>query len=226
MASASLVGCKKKNKFFLPLPAASDPEQVCKCFYRQLIVLKEEKNKQDAIIFSFFFPVKDLTSRSRLPSEDFQGVQKGRWVWPRAGDNIRRRCGGTFKINGRSTRECCCARAEFRATFRTTLKGRMYLLAKNEGGRSKPLTSKYIQQLFSKTWNVPCRVDLAGQEMLMPGDHGAVRLTLLRRMVMSCGQTFTIRENGKTVSTGLVTKVLDSVDLPQKKLIKLHLEEL
>ncbi|XP_053687591.1 elongation factor Tu [Sabethes cyaneus] len=102
----------------------------------------------------------------------------------------------------------------------------MYLLAKNEGGRAKPLTSKYIQQLFSKTWNVPCRIDLVSQEMLMPGDHGAIRLTLLRKMVMSCGQTFTIRENGKTVATGLVTEILNSVDLPQKKLIKLQLDSL
>ncbi|XP_055625485.1 elongation factor Tu [Toxorhynchites rutilus septentrionalis] len=104
--------------------------------------------------------------------------------------------------------------------------GTMYLLAKNEGGRSKPLTSKYIQQLFSKTWNIPCRVDLVGQDMLMPGDHGNIRLTLLRKMVMSCGQTYTIRENGKTVSTGIITKILEYVDLPQNKLIKLQLDQL
>lgn len=36
----------------------------------------------------------------------------------------------------------------------------IYLLSKNEGGRHKPLASKYIQQLFSRTWNVPCRIDL------------------------------------------------------------------
>lgn len=36
----------------------------------------------------------------------------------------------------------------------------MYLLSKSEGGRSRPLTSKYIQQMFSKTWNIPCRVDV------------------------------------------------------------------
>ncbi|XP_062544415.1 elongation factor Tu [Armigeres subalbatus] len=102
----------------------------------------------------------------------------------------------------------------------------VYLLAKNEGGRSRPLTSKYIQQLFSKTWNVPCRVDLVEQEMLMPGDHGTIRLTLLRKMVMSCGQSFTVRENGKTVATGLVTEILNPVNLPQKKLIKLQLDQL
>lgn len=38
--------------------------------------------------------------------------------------------------------------------------GSMYLLSKGEGGRSRPLTSKYIQQIFSRTWNVPCRIDL------------------------------------------------------------------
>lgn len=38
--------------------------------------------------------------------------------------------------------------------------GSMYLLSRSEGGRTKPMTSKYIQQLFSRTWNIPCRVDL------------------------------------------------------------------
>lgn len=36
----------------------------------------------------------------------------------------------------------------------------IYLLSKGEGGRAKPMTSKYIQQMFSKTWNIPCRVDI------------------------------------------------------------------
>lgn len=39
-------------------------------------------------------------------------------------------------------------------------KARVYFLTKSEGGRSKPILSKYIQQLFSKTWNAPCRIDL------------------------------------------------------------------
>lgn len=37
----------------------------------------------------------------------------------------------------------------------------LYLLHRNEGGRSKPIASKYIQQLFSRTWNVPARIDLS-----------------------------------------------------------------
>lgn len=107
--------------------------------------------------------------------------------------------------------------------------GSMYLLSKGEGGRSKPLTSKYIQQMFSRTWNIPCRLDLIeedGQvknEMMMPGDHGSVRLTLLRKMVMDHGQPFTIRERGMTVATGIITKVYPAVNLPQDKLSKLEI---
>ncbi|CAO1413112.1 unnamed protein product [Diamesa tonsa] len=100
----------------------------------------------------------------------------------------------------------------------------MYLLTRNEGGRSKPITSKYIQQLFSRTWNVPSRIDFPSDCMLMPGDHATVRLTLAKRMVMSESQPFTIRENGFTVATGIITKRLKSVDLPMNKLIKLYVD--
>lgn len=122
--------------------------------------------------------------------------------------------------------------------------GSMYLLARNEGGRSRPLTSKYIQQIFSRTWNVPCRIDLCmyslrgaisafgpftdsfrlvllvESDMIMPGEHGQVRLTLFKKMVMTAGQQFTIRENGKTVATGIVTQTRKSVELPYNKLSK------
>ncbi|GLV40664.1 mitochondrial translation elongation factor Tu 2 [Carabus blaptoides fortunei] len=57
----------------------------------------------------------------------------------------------------------------------------VYFLARNEGGRAKPVTSRYIQQLFSRTWNVPCRVDLSEDaDMIMPGDHGKVYVTETR----------------------------------------------
>lgn len=126
--------------------------------------------------------------------------------------------------------------------------GSMYLLSRAEGGRSKPLTSKYIQQIFSRTWNVPCRIDLCrflflylsrlisrqiynmfnwwchlgDSDMLMPGEHGRVRLTLFKKMVMTGGQQFTIRENGKTVATGIVAKSLASVELPHNKLSRVE----
>ncbi|EDW35041.1 GL20115 [Drosophila persimilis] len=99
--------------------------------------------------------------------------------------------------------------------------GSMYLLSRAEGGRFKPMLSKYIQQLFSMTWNVPARIDMVPSEaMLMPGEHGQVRVTLLRKMVMTSGQAFTIRENGATVATGMITQRLPSLDLPKNKLSK------
>lgn len=102
---------------------------------------------------------------------------------------------------------------------------RMYLLSRGEGGRAKPMVSKYIQQLFSNTWNIPARIDLPNDSMLLPGDHAAeLRVTLLRKMVMSIGQPFTIRENGTTVATGMITKRLESLNLPLNKLSKVELQ--
>lgn len=98
----------------------------------------------------------------------------------------------------------------------------IYLLSHAEGGRSRPLVSPYMQQLFSDTWNVACRVDLPdGIHMLMPGDHGTVILTLQESMVMMQNQSFTIRENNSTVGTGIIIKLLDTVLIPQKKLDKI-----
>ena len=54
----------------------------------------------------------------------------------------------------------------------------------------------------------------------MPGEHGQVRLTLFRKMVMTPGQQFTIRENGATVATGIITNTLDAIELPHRKLSK------
>lgn len=51
--------------------------------------------------------------------------------------------------------------------------------------------------------------------MLMPGEHGDVHLTLQWKMVMAKGQAFTIRENNRTVATGVVTNTLESVEVPK-----------
>lgn len=50
--------------------------------------------------------------------------------------------------------------AQNTATLSNRFKASIYLLTAGEGGRSKPITSKYCQQLFSRTWSVPCRIDL------------------------------------------------------------------
>lgn len=100
---------------------------------------------------------------------------------------------------------------------------KIYFLTRAEGGRSKPVTSKYTQQLFSRTWNIECRLDLLpNMAMLMPGDQATVQLTLLKKMIMTMGQPFTIRENNVTVATGIVTRELDSIPI-QKSLGKLEI---
>ncbi|KAK7080035.1 hypothetical protein SK128_026872 [Halocaridina rubra] len=102
--------------------------------------------------------------------------------------------------------------------FETTV----YFLSRREGGRSRPITTTYIQQLFSLTWNIACRLDLPeGLDLVMPGEHCNATISLLQRMVLSQGQSFTIRENNITVATGIITKLLDSVYVPSKKLDKI-----
>lgn len=58
-----------------------------------------------------------------------------------------------------------------------------------------------------------------------PGEHNTAQVTLLQRMVMTPGQSFTIRENSVTVATGMVTKLLPSVEIPAKRLDKVDFEK-
>ncbi|KAF7278516.1 mitochondrial translation elongation factor Tu 2 [Rhynchophorus ferrugineus] len=103
-------------------------------------------------------------------------------------------------------------------------KASVYFLTKGEGGRSKPILGNYCQQLFSKTWNIACRVDLdEGLEMILPGEHGSIKITLLNKMVMSPGQQFTIRENNITVATGVIVETLPNINV-NTSLGKLNLD--
>ena len=97
------------------------------------------------------------------------------------------------------------------APYTNCFMARFYLLSRSEGGRSRPVTSGYIQQLFSTTWNVACRIDLVDQDLIMPGEHARVKVTLLRRMVLTPAQAFTVRENNVNVATGVVTDILTAV---------------
>lgn len=138
-----------------------------------------------------------------------------------AGDNIGALLRGV-KINKVERGMLLCAAGSEHIS--NHFEGSMYLLSKAEGGRSRPLMSGYIQQLFSMTWNVPVRIDLfPSTGMLMPGEHGKVLITLFRKMVMTTGQAFTIRENGMTVATGIVTEKKSSIHLPQNKLANIIL---
>ncbi|XP_012284289.1 uncharacterized protein LOC105701794 isoform X2 [Orussus abietinus] len=106
----------------------------------------------------------------------------------------------------------------------------MYLLSSGEGGRHKPLRpSGYCQMLYSSTWSILCRLDLLlppNVTMLMPGEHTKTRLSLLKKMPLMEGQSFTIRENRCTVATGIVTKVFPSILIDKRKMNKVIIPDL
>jgi len=102
-------------------------------------------------------------------------------------------------------------------------KATVYFLLRSEGGRSKPITTNYQQQLFSHTWNIVCRIDLdPSVSMIMPGEHSDVEITLLNKMFIDIGQPFTIRENGKTVGTGIISTILPNVHIFNNNLNKIN----
>ena len=101
----------------------------------------------------------------------------------------------------------------------------VYFLTKAEGGRSKPVLSKYMQMIHIDTWSMSFRLDLPkSNAMIMPGEQGLVRITLHADMPLMDGQYFTIRENNVTVATGRITKLYDPLEIPQNtKLAKVNI---
>ncbi|KAA0194503.1 hypothetical protein HAZT_HAZT005102 [Hyalella azteca] len=96
----------------------------------------------------------------------------------------------------------------------------IYLLSADEGGRQKALPARYIQMLHIDTWCMSCRFDLPPKiELMMPGEQGVVHGTLLCQMPITIGMTFTVREAKSTIATGVITKLLPSVDVPKRMLV-------
>jgi len=89
---------------------------------------------------------------------------------------------------------------------------KLYLLSKEEGGRPVPIASYHKARVFSKTWDISCQLEIVGKDMLMPGEDGTVKLTMLRDMWFTPGQKFTIRIENQTVGTGVVTKILPNLN--------------
>src|SRR5215212_9137298 len=94
-------------------------------------------------------------------------------------------------------------------TPHTNFEGQVYVLNKNEGGRHKPFFNNYRPQFFFRTTDVTGTVELpAGTEMVMPGDNVAMTVELGKPIAMDEGLRFAIREGGRTVGAGRVTKIL------------------
>jgi len=86
----------------------------------------------------------------------------------------------------------------------------VYILKKEEGGRHTPFHTKYRPQFYFRTTDVTGEVFLpAGVEMVMPGDNLTITVKLLSEIAINMNLRFAIREGGRTVGAGQVTKILD-----------------
>ena len=95
-------------------------------------------------------------------------------------------------------------------TPHTHFLGQIYVLKKEEGGRHTPFHNKYRPQFFIRTLDVTGEITLpAGVEMVMPGDNVEIDVKLITPVALNEGLRFAIREGGRTVGAGQVTKILD-----------------
>ena len=93
-------------------------------------------------------------------------------------------------------------------TPHTKFKGEVYILTKEEGGRHTPFFNGYRPQFYFRTTDVTGTAQLpAGVEMVMPGDNVTMAIHLITPVAMSEGLRFAIREGGRTVGAGVVTKI-------------------
>jgi len=95
-------------------------------------------------------------------------------------------------------------------TPHTKFEAEVYVLSKDEGGRHTPFFNNYRPQFYFRTTDVTGAVELpAGTEMVMPGDNTKFTVTLGAPIAMDDGLRFAIREGGRTVGSGVVTKILE-----------------
>ncbi len=95
-------------------------------------------------------------------------------------------------------------------TPHTKFEGEVYILTKDEGGRHTPFFTGYKPQFFFRTTDVTGIVELPeGVEMVMPGDNVKIIGSLINHVAMEEGLRFAIREGGRTVGAGVVTKIIE-----------------
>ncbi len=124
----------------------------------------------------------------------------------RAGDNLGALLRGTKKEDVERGQVLCKPGT---ITPHTNFEASVYVLTKEEGGRHKPFFANYRPQFYFRTTDVTGTIELpAGTEMVMPGDNTEMTVTLGKPIAMEEGLTFSIREGGRTVGSGRVTKIL------------------
>jgi elongation factor Tu len=123
-----------------------------------------------------------------------------------AGDNVGVLLRGTKKEEVERGQVLCKPGS---ITPHTNFEANVYVLTKEEGGRHKPFFSNYRPQFYFRTTDVTGSIELpSGTEMVMPGDNTEMTVELGKPIAMDEGLRFAIREGGRTVGAGRVTKIL------------------
>ena len=123
-----------------------------------------------------------------------------------AGDNIGALLRGTKKEDVERGQVLCKPGS---ITPHTEFEGTIYVLSKEEGGRHKPFFNNYRPQFYFRTTDVTGSITLPeGTEMVMPGDNTDIKVELGKPIAMDEGLRFAIREGGRTVASGRVTKII------------------
>jgi elongation factor Tu len=123
-----------------------------------------------------------------------------------AGDNVGALLRGTKKEDVERGQVLCKPGS---ITPHTNFEGQILVLTKEEGGRHKPFFNNYRPQFYFRTTDVTGSIVLPeGTEMVMPGDNTTITVELQKPIAMDEGLRFAIREGGRTVASGVVTKIL------------------
>ena len=123
-----------------------------------------------------------------------------------AGDNVGILLRGVERDDVERGQVLCKAAS---ITPHTEFEAQAYILKKDEGGRHTPFFTKYRPQFYFRTTDVTGEVTLpAGTEMVMPGDDAKFNVKLITPIAMNEKLNFAIREGGKTVGAGVVTKII------------------
>ncbi|ANE36295.1 translation elongation factor Tu [Campylobacter iguaniorum] len=123
-----------------------------------------------------------------------------------AGDNVGVLLRGTKKEDVERGMVLCKPKS---ITPHTKFEGEVYILTKEEGGRHTPFFNNYRPQFYVRTTDVTGSITLPeGTEMVMPGDNLKITVELIAPVALEDGTRFAIREGGRTVGSGVVSKIL------------------
>ncbi len=182
----------------------------------------------------FLMPVEDVFSIDGRGTVATGRVERGivrRWRKSRSSASVtpRRRSAPTSRCSascstkaGRATTSACCCAASTdiergqvivkpgSVKPHTKFNAEVYVLSKDEGGRHTPFFANYRPQFYFRTTDVTGSIKLPeGVEMVMPGDNVTIEVELITPIAMEKTMRFAIREGGRTVGAGVVSKIVE-----------------